>query len=121
MPISSNGKVETKDYQLKELKEDLVIISPGQKIAYVTDTVFNEENNRRIVSLVHGSDRFFCESPFLAEEEERGRKRCHLTTKQAGTLAKIAQVKDLTVFHFSAKHIHRQEQIYREAQEAFKG
>lgn len=119
VPLSGNGTVEK--YTLGELKEDLVVISSGQKIGYVTDTVFNEENNRRIVGLVHGADRFFCESPFLAEEEERGRERCHLTTRQAGTLAKMAGVKDLTVFHFSGKHTHRREQLYREAEEAFKG
>ncbi|MEC7641583.1 MAG: ribonuclease Z [Nitrospinota bacterium] len=119
VPIGSNGTV--KEYTLGELKEDLVIISPGQKIGYITDTVFNEENNRRIVGLVQGADRLFCESPFLAEEEERGRERCHLTTRQAGTLAKMAAVKELTVFHFSAKHLHRREQMYREAHEAFLG
>lgn len=121
VPVSANGKVETRQYTLAELKEDLLIISSGQKIGYVTDTVFNGDNNRRIVDLVRGADQFFCESPFLAEEEERGRERCHLTSKQAGTLAKMAAVKNLTVFHFSAKHTHRREQLYREAREAFQG
>ncbi|MFQ5716812.1 MAG: ribonuclease Z [Nitrospinales bacterium] len=120
VPVSANGKVTTEEYALGELKRDLVVISPGQKIGYVTDTVFSSENNRRIVDLVRGADRFFCESPFLAEEEERGRERCHLTSKQAGTLAKMAAVKNLTVFHFSAKHTRRREQLYREAEEAFK-
>ncbi|MFQ5671483.1 MAG: ribonuclease Z [Nitrospinales bacterium] len=120
VPVSANGKVVNRQYALGELREDLVLISPGQKIGYVTDTVFNKENSARIVELVRGADRFFCESPFLAEEEERGRERCHLTSKQAGTLAKMAAVKNLTVFHFSAKHTHRREQLYREAKEAFK-
>lgn len=120
VPMAVNGKVETREFTLGELKKDLVIISPGQKIAYVVDTVFNEQNNERIVNLVRGADYFFCESPFLAEEEERGKERCHLTSKQAGTLAKMAGVKNLRIFHFSAKHTYRKDQLYREAEEAFK-
>ena len=90
---SENGQPELKEFNLQELKDELVIISPGQKIGYVVDTVFNPENNKRIVELVRGADRFFCESPFLAEEEERGRDRYHLTSRQAGTLARMAGVK----------------------------
>ena len=46
------------------------------------------------------SDIFFCESPFLAEEEARGQERYHLTARQAGLIAREANVKKLNVFHF---------------------
>ncbi|MGY8761506.1 MAG: ribonuclease Z, partial [Nitrospinaceae bacterium] len=66
-------------------------------------------------------DIFFCESPFLADEEERGQARYHLTSRQAGTLAREAGVKQLQVFHFSSRHKDCREQFYNEAQEAFQG
>ena len=96
-------------------------MSPGQKISYIVDTVYNEANKKRIVDLVRGSDILFCESPFLAEEEARGQERCHLTARQAGIIAREAEVKKLNVFHFSGRHTFRTEQIIQEAEEAFMG
>ena len=94
-------------------------ICPGQKIGYVVDTVFNSRNRKKIVELVESADIFFCESPFLADEEERGQERYHLTSRQAGILAREAGVKKLQVFHFSSRHKDCREQFYNEAQEAF--
>jgi len=106
---------------LGQLKEELVLISPGQKISYVVDTVYNDANKNRIIDLARGSDILFCESPFLAEEEARGQERCHLTSRQAGIIAREAEVKKLNVFHFSGRHTFRTEQIIQEAEEAFMG
>ena len=106
---------------LGQLKEELVLISPGQKISYVVDTVYNDANKNRIIALVRGSDILFCESPFLAEEEARGQERCHLTSRQAGIIAREAEVKKLNVFHFSGRHTFHTEQIIQEAEEAFMG
>lgn len=111
----------TREFDMDHLRRELVITSPGQKIAYVTDTVFNETNNPRIVGLVAGADTFFCESPFLAEEADRARERCHLTARQAGLLAREAQVRHLTVFHFSARHTHQTGRLIEEARAAFYG
>jgi ribonuclease Z len=87
----------------------------------VVDTVFNDRNRKKIVELVDSADIFFCESPFLADEEERGQARFHLTSRQAGTLAREAGVKQLQTFHFSSRHKDCREQFYNEAQEAFQG
>lgn len=112
---------EFRDVALAELKRELVLISEGQKIGYVVDTIYSKVNNRRIVGLIKEADLFFCESPFIAEEEERARERCHLTSRQAGLLAREAGVKQLRTFHFSAKHSGRAEQLRQEAEEAFRG
>ena len=106
---------------LGHLKEELVLISPGQKISYVVDTVYNDANKNRIIALVRGSDILFCESPFLAEEDARGQERCHLTSRQAGIIAREAEVKKLNIFHFSRRHTSRTEQLVQEAEEAFMG
>jgi len=106
---------------LGHLKEELVLVSPGQKISYVVDTVFNDANKKRVIDLTRGSDILFCESPFLAEEETRGQERCHLTSRQAGIIAREAEVKKLNIFHFSGRHTSRTEQLVQEAQEAFQG
>ena len=118
VPIGGNGPQEI---ALGTLKEKLVTITPGQKIAYITDTVYTPENVPRVVNLVREADLLFCESPFTAEEEDRARDRCHLTTRQAGLLAKEAGVKQLKTFHYSKRHSHQTERLVQEAQETFSG
>ena len=121
IPINKKGNPIFEKNTLGQLKEDLVDISRGQKIGYVVDTIYNEPNSKRIIELVKSADIFFCESPFLADEEVRGQERFHLTSYQAGTLAREAGVKKLQVFHFSSRHRDRREQFYNEAQETFLG
>ncbi len=120
-PVSINGSQETREVALGTLKEKLVTITPGQKIAYITDTVYSPENIPRVVNLVREADLLFCESPFIAEEEDRARDRCHLTTRQAGFLAKEAGVKQLKTFHYSKRHSHQTERLVQEAQDTFRG
>ena len=121
VPFKGNGKSRQQQLTLGELKEKLLDITPGQKIAYVVDTVYNEQNKRKIIDLVQSADIFFCESPFLADEELRGQERFHLTSHQAGTLAREACAKKLRVFHFSRKHMLHRERFYKEAEKAFRG
>ena len=121
VPFGEPGNFRTKDIPLSQLKNDLVEVFPGQKIGYVVDTVFNDRNRKKIVELVKSADVFFCESPFLADEEARGQERCHLTSRQAGILAREAGVKQLCVFHFSRRHMPHLERFYKEAEDAFQG
>jgi ribonuclease Z len=119
IPVNRNGNSDIEKKSLGQLKENLIEISLGQKIGYVVDTIYNEPNSKRIIELVKSADIFFCESPFLADEETRGQERFHLTSHQAGTLAREAGVKQLQVFHFSSRHRDCREQFYNEAQETF--
>ena len=121
VPFRRDGKSEIKQFTLGELKEALVDVSSGQKIGYIVDTVYNESNKKRIIELIRSADIFFCESPFLAHEEARGQERFHLTSRQAGILAREAGVKQLNVFHFSRRHMPHRERFYKEAEMAFKG
>ena len=118
VPLKNN---ESCTRLLRELKDELVLITPGQKIAYIVDTVYNQTNKKLIINLVRDADMFFCESPFLAEEENRGLERYHLTSRQAGILAREANVKKLKVFHFSGRHSFRPQQLAQEAEYAFRG
>ena len=121
VPFKENGNSGQKQLTLGELKKKLMDISPGQKIGYVVDTIYNERNKKKIIDLVQSADIFFCESPFLADEVDRGQERFHLTSCQAGILAREACVKKLNVFHFSRKHMLHRERFYKEAETAFQG
>jgi ribonuclease Z len=103
------------------LKERVVRIVPGQKITYVVDTVYHEENARRIVELARGSDVLFIEATFLQEDAHHAATKYHLTAHQAGLLAREAGVKRLVPFHFSPKYAGKEAHLVEEAQAAFRG
>jgi len=113
---SEDGK---KTFTLKELKDNIVLISKGQKIVYVVDAVYSKENTEKIISLAEGADVFYCEATFLEEDIERAKDRYHLTARQAGELARRAGVKRLEIFHFSPRYNYREELLYREAMAEF--
>jgi ribonuclease Z len=110
---------EEREFVLGEIKERFCTISRGQKIAYVVDARYDEENEAKIVALAQGSDLFYCESPYLDVDAGKARDRYHLTAKQAGLMARKAHVRDLVVFHFSPRYTGQGEALEREAMEAF--
>jgi ribonuclease Z len=112
---------EERELILGEIKERFCTISRGQKIVYVVDARFDEENEAKIIALARGADVFYCESPFLEVDAEKARRRYHLTARQAGFMAHRAHVRDLVVFHFSPRYTGQGEALEREAMEAFQG
>src|SRR5690606_2420486 len=61
-----SGAVETLPLGL--LREKVVSITPGQKIAYVTDVADTGTNRERIVRLARGADTIFIEAVFARED-----------------------------------------------------
>ncbi len=112
---------QEREMVLGVIKETFLTISRGQKIAYVVDARYDEENEAKIVTLARGADLFYCESPYLHVDAEKARNRYHLTARQAGLMARKAQVRDLVVFHFSPRYTGKGEALEREAMEAFQG
>lgn len=112
---------QDREFVLGEVKERFVTISRGQKIVYVVDTRYDEDNEAKIVALAEHADVFYCESPYLDVDAEKARDRYHLTARQAGLMARKAGVRDLVVFHFSPRYTGQGEALEREAMEAFRG
>ena len=110
-----------REFVLGEMKERFLTISRGQKIVYVVDARYDEENEAKIVALAQGADLFYCESPYLDIDADKARDRYHLTARQAGLMARKAQARDLVVFHFSPRYTGQGEALEREAMEAFQG
>ena len=119
--LERGSQGQTERAVLGELRDSLVVRTAGQKIAYVVDSIFSRANIERICQLVSGADVLFCESLFLDADRDEARKRYHLTARQAGTLARLAGVRQLRSFHFSPRYEGRAEELYAEAQAAFRG
>jgi ribonuclease Z len=112
---------EEREFVLGELRERFLTITRGQKLAYVVDARFDEENEARIVTLARGADVLYCEAPYLDQDADKARDRHHLTARQAGLLARKAGVREIVVFHFSPRYTGQADLLYQEAKEEFSG
>jgi ribonuclease Z len=108
-----------RSFPLGELRDRLFRIAPGQRVAYVTDAAFTEENAARIVALARDADQLMIEAAFLHADADQAAARRHLTAHQAGTLAGAAGAKRLTVFHHSPRYVGQGDLLAAEAQAAF--
>ena len=120
-PDDMTVSVGERTVSLGELKEKVLRIVPGQKIAYVTDAGYTPANVEAIVDLARGADTLFIEMAFTHEEERRAAEKYHLTARQAGGLARAAGAKRLVPFHFSPKHGEEGDRLVSEAMAAFAG
>ena len=53
-----NGAQAERSLRLGDLRGRLVVETPGQRLAYVVDTIFSRGNMEKIAALVHGEDRY---------------------------------------------------------------
>lgn len=103
------------------LRREILTLSPGQKIGYVTDVAGTAENVRRIVDLVREADILFIEAPFARSDVDLAAARMHLTTAQAGRIARLAAVRRVEPFHFSPRYTGEEERLRDEVEAAFRG
>lgn len=109
----------TRLFRLGELTSLITRISPGQKIAYITDVAFDELNRHEIVQLAWQADHLFIESAFLETDAPIAARKHHLTAAQAGRIAAMAKVKKFTLFHFSPRYGQNTEAFHTEAMDGF--
>jgi ribonuclease Z len=105
---------------LGDLKQHALRTARGQKIAYVVDLAYDEQNIEKVVALARDADQLFIEAPFLDEDANIAAERWHLTARQSGSIANRAHVAHLIPFHFSARYRDRAVELTREAEEAFR-
>ena len=117
-PLKS-GPNTFRTFTLGQLSKKIARITPGQKVAYVADAVYSDANTSRIVSLARGADHLFIEAAFLHSERDIARTKYHLTAHQAGSLARRANVAEMTIFHHSPRYLGQQTQLEREARAAY--
>ncbi|MDD5711959.1 MAG: MBL fold metallo-hydrolase [Smithellaceae bacterium] len=116
---NGSAKIEERFEALGQLRDRIIKIIPGQRIAYVTDAIYSEENCRRIIEVAQDSDILFIEATFLHKDAARAAEKYHLTAVQAGMLARKAGVRRMVLFHFSPKYKGLADLIVAEAAGAF--
>jgi ribonuclease Z len=99
----------------------LLTVTPGQKIAYVTDIADTVPNRAAAISLIRNADMLFIESPFARADAALAAQRSHLTTTAAGAIAREAGVRRVEPFHFSPRYAGQEVRILNEVNAVFEG
>ena len=102
--LNKNLTVEDKIFNVGFLKKKICKITIGYKITYITDIIFSKENIKKLKPFIKNTTFLFIEASFLNRERARARERFHLTAKQAGYIAKLADAKKNILFHISPIH-----------------
>jgi ribonuclease Z len=96
-------------------------VTPGQKIAYVTDAADTAANRDAIIALARNADVLFIEAAFAQADAALAAERAHLTTAAAGRIAREAGVRQVEPFHFSPRYAGEEARMLNEVMAAFAG
>lgn len=88
--------------------------NPSFSYAYCSDTAYNEKT----IPLIRNVDILYHEATFADDEELRAGQTLHSTARQAGKIAKQAEVNQLIIGHFSARY-NDKNILLKEAKEEF--
>jgi ribonuclease Z len=118
LPVRARAGDPGEPRRLGELR-DLVVVTPGQRVAYLTDFADTPANRAAAAGLAGGADTLFIEAPFLAGDAAAAAERMHLTTRAAGEIARAAGVRRLEPFHMSPRYQGREAEWLAEVEAAF--
>ncbi len=118
--IRSSPRSEDRELPLSALRSVLTV-TPGQKVAYVTDAADAPANRAAIVRFAQNADLLFIEAAFAQADTALALERAHLTTAAAGTLARQAGVRRIEPFHFSPRYSGQEARMMDEVMTAFAG
>ena len=96
--------------------KNLTFKEEDKKVSFVLDTL----DNIRIVPFVKNSDLLICESEFGSDLKDHAKEHLHLTSKQAGEIAKKSKSKKLILTHISQRYENNLKKILDESKKVFK-
>ena len=89
---------------LESLRQALVVETPGDALAYLTDFLLDEPTIERLADALKGVRTIVCEGQYRHADVELARKNHHMTTVLSATLARRAGAEDLVLFHLSDRY-----------------
>ncbi len=96
--------IEGRLLSLSDLREKLLVESPGDSLAYLTDFILDGPALERLSVFLRGCGTIVCEAQYRHEDLELARRNYHLTGRQAGEIAARAGAERLVVFHISERY-----------------
>jgi ribonuclease Z len=91
-------------HNLAALRAALLIETPGDSLAYLTDFLLDEAALARLVPALQSCTTLICESQYRQADLELANRNHHITATQAAELARRAGAGRLVLFHFSERY-----------------
>lgn len=102
--LQNGFEVKNEDGQTVKPEQVLGKKRSGRKFSFVTDTLFKPS----IIDEVRGSDLLVCEGMFEEALIDQAKEKKHMTAKQAATIAKEADVRRMTMIHYSPRYTDKE-------------
>lgn len=98
--IKYGGDITLEDGRIIPNSELTFDPEPAKSYAFCSDTMFDET----IVPFIKDIDVLYHETTFLESEADKAENTMHSTARQAATIAKMANVKQLLLGHYSTRY-----------------
>lgn len=100
----SQVEIDGEVHDLRKLRDQLLVETPGESIAYLTDFLLDESTRSRLASWLAGCDTVVCEAQYRHRDLELARRNFHATTTQVAGMARRAEISRLILFHLSERY-----------------
>jgi ribonuclease Z len=105
---------------VRELQDSLVVETPGESAAYLTDFRLDGSAMDRLTETLRGVGTVVCESQYRESDADLAARNFHMTSTQAARLAHRAGVGKLVLFHLSDRYRASEwQEILAESREVF--
>ena len=91
-------------HDLARLRAALLVKTPGESVAYLTDFLMNDDARERLAVALQGCTTVICESQYRHADLALAQRTHHITAVQAAELARQAHVEHLILFHVSDRY-----------------
>lgn len=92
------------DHALGVLQAELLITTPGDSIAYLTDFRMTHATSDQLADCLRGVNTVVCESQYSAADADLADRVMHSTALEVATMAAKAGIGHLILFHFSDRY-----------------
>ncbi len=101
---TSQVEIDGTAHDLQQLRDQLLVETPGESIAYLTDFLLDDATRSRLAVWLEGCDTVVCEAQYRHGDVELARRNFHATTRQVARMARRAEVSRLVLFHLSDRY-----------------
>lgn len=96
--------IEGQTFDLAALRNDLLVESPGESIAYLTDFLLDEATSEQLQEVLGDCTTVVCEAQYRAQDIDLAQRNFHTTTTAVSYLAARSGFGNLVLFHLSDRY-----------------
>ena len=112
-------EVEGGRFTLGRLAEIGFTGSHGARVAFVTDTIWNDATKAVLVPLAKNAWRLYCDCYYAHGQLKNANTHKHMIASHAAELAKLAKVDQLVLMHFAPRYAGHYQPLIDEAKAIF--